>query len=233
MSAAAIAADPAVVSAKPTAAKPAQAHREPPKPEKPKSSALVTMVVKSPAGDNTYPEVDFATHVVVHTALDGEYVSVPRASARNIPGLVVPAEGADPKAPVVIDVSSLHAPALIALNEWIEKKGTSGVSTAPFSNPVTHTEIAQLTADEWEKDFSKNLLKSGEAILGCINFAEKNGMKGLHQFAIVALSCALRGKSEHEMALAMGHNADAFSESEITQGRAAFPEAFALTKSRA
>ena len=235
MSAAAIAADPAVVSAKPT--KTAAPHDvAPPKPEKPKSSALPARHVRGETGENTFPDVDFSTHVVVLTTMDGEYVSIPRASAKNIPGLVVPdapaapAEGEKAATPAVIEVPALHASALIALNQWIEKKGVSGAPTTAFANPVTHTDVAQLTTDEFEKEFSKNLLKSGEAIIGCINFAEKNNMKGLQQFAIVALSCALRGKTSHEMAVVMGHNEEAFTDADINAGRAAFPDVAALAK---
>lgn len=261
MSAAAVAADPAVVAAKPDRRqnnnkrhnnkdgnhhnKDGNDHKDDlqylPKVEKPKSSAIRCRVVKTEANaeegvaaSTTFPDVDFTTHIVVHTAADNEYIALPRASASNIPTLgSIPAAPEAATTPVVVNMLALHSGALIAINEWIEKKGPNGVSTTVFANPVTHTEPAQLLNDEWEISFSKGLLRDGESIIGCINFAEKHGLKGLQQFAIVALSCALRGKTAHEMAVAMGHgDADNFTDAEIAAGRAAFPEAFNVTKNR-
>lgn len=237
--AAALAADPAVISAKPvraTAEKKQPAYEV--KVDKYKASATIPRVVKGDAGAISFPEVDGLTHIVVHTTVDNEYVAVPRASAKNIPTLTVPAEPAAPTAegekaaPGIVDLDGVYSGALVAINQWIEKKGVTGASVVAFSNPVTHTEIAQITTDEWEKDFSKHLLKSGEAIIGCINFAEKNKMAGLQQFAIVALSCALRGKSDHEMVTAMGRNEESFSAAEIQAGRNAHPRIVELTTKR-
>ena len=252
--AAVVAADPAVVSARPTKSKSHHKndnkddHHYLPKVEKPKSSAIrvkpavpkaapaVEGEEQKPADENqplSFPDVDFTTTILVKTTADNEYVAIPRASASNIPGLKFPAATDDKTTPVIVEMSNLHSGALIAINEWIEKKGISGVSTTTFTNPITYTEVAQVVSDEWEKEFSKGLLRTGEAIIGCINFSEKNGLKGLQQFAIVALSCALRGATAHEMASAMGHSEnDSFTESEITAGRAAFPEAVAVTNKR-
>ena len=264
--AAVVAADPAVVSARPTKAKShhhnknhhkGEDHKDDrqflPKTETPKSVAVrVKPAAPKTAAPTTegaeqqpateqptelsFPEVDFTSHILIKTTADNEYVSIPRASASNIPGLTVPAAptGDDAKStPVIVEMNNLHSGAVIAINEWIEKKGATGTSTTTFTNPITYTEVNQVVSDEWEKEFSKGLLRTGEAIIGCINFAEKNNLKGLHQFAIVALSCALRGATAHEMASAMGHSEnDSFTESEITAGRAAFPNVVAVANKR-
>jgi hypothetical protein len=261
--AAALAADPAIVSAKPDRRQNnnnngnnnnnnrrhhkdskedhKDDHQYLPKVEKTKSSAVRAKVVKTEANaedgtaaSTTFPDVDFTTQIVVHTTADNDYVALPRASAANIPSLgSVPAAPESASNPVVVNLAGLHASALIAINEWIEKKGPNGVSATPFANPITHTELAQLLTDEWEISFSKTLLRDGEAVIGCINFAEKHGLKGLQQFGIAALSCAIRGKSAHEMASAMGHgDSDNFSEAEINAGRTAFADVYNLTKKR-
>lgn len=238
MSAAAIAADPAIVSAKAQVQKKSTPAYEL-KVDKYKASATIARVWKGEGGAISFPDVDAVASIVVHTTADNEYVVLPRAAAKNIPGLKVPdapaasTEDDAPKPQVsVVNVDGLYSSALIAINQWIEKKGVSGASTANFSNPITHTEVGQITPDEWERDFSKHLFKSGEAIIGCINFGEKNNMKGLQQFATVALSCALRGKSEHEMVVAMGRNEDAFSKADIDAGRAANARIVELTQKR-
>lgn len=212
--------DPAIVSASQDggrAAAAAAAAAAPKKPLPPPIPVTGMVLATGAVGeDGTAPPkliINHATHCAFSTG-DGKFVGLPRATAGLVPGITVPAE------PEAIGQTTDGSAVLVAVHHWQEKyaaRGGVAAATAPtkFARPVTHTEMSQL-ASEWEKDFHDRLLMhEHETVFGVIKFCEAHKLESLLDFAIVSLSCALRGKSEDEMMLAMCQHGEKFTPEEL------------------
>ena len=139
------------------------------------------------------------THVAVKCT-DDCVVFLPKESALNIPFIADQAK-ADPKNVTV----KFRGSVVVAINHWIEKKGVDGKPSVAFARPILHTDICMLLEDEWEKNFVRTvLLTTVENCTLVLNAAEKTGLTQLQEFALVSLSCALRGKTEGELMHALG-----------------------------
>ena len=145
--------------------------------------------------DGTYDQaINFETTVVVQTS-DGKYSSLPRTVAALTPlDLTGPQEEA-----VVFPFSS---GVLASIVHWCEKYGKTGVAESKFTLPVLHTDFTTLLVSDWEKNYYSvvvNRHDSSDVFLGTVNAAEKYGLIGLLDFLVVALGCAIRGKSDAEI----------------------------------
>lgn len=176
--------DPAIVAAAPKVVPPV------PKvvPHFPLSTSIVVLD-ETVEGATTF---DYAANVAVKCSND-VVVSLPRASANALPFLasqITP----DLAAAIAFPYSSQ---VLVNINHWVEKKGLTGKSSAEFVRPLLHTDMSMLLADDWEIHFLK--LISADSLVATLNAVEKlGGMKGLHDFALVTLSCELRGATDEE-----------------------------------
>jgi hypothetical protein len=216
------------------AAAAAAAAEAPVRPTRPTFEPTAKLVTKKPAevvegaapAAPELPEFDPATHVLVSPTLEaaGVYVIVPRdvAEATPVLGPLAKAASTTEKAPLAMPV---YAHALVAIVQWVDKKGVQGVSTTAFQNPITYPDMDRMLRDENEKEIIQHLMTSAKAVIGVVNFAETAGMEGLLKFAIVALSCTLRGKTDVEMAHALGH--DSFTPEELAAGKQAYPQLWA------
>jgi hypothetical protein len=183
--------DPAIVGAK-TEAKEVRPRQVPVRAQA--AFPLSTRLVNKNE-DNTFdPAVDFTSTVVVQCA-DGKFSSLPRAVAAIAP-LDLSGQAEEP---VVFPFSS---GVLASIVHWCEKYGKGGSSESKFTLPVLHTDFTTLLVSEWDKNFYSAVVNrhdGSDVFLGSINAAEKLGMNGLLDFLVVALGCAIRGKSDAEI----------------------------------
>ena len=169
--------------------------------------------------------VDWKKMMVIHCA-DDTYVAMPRAAALKLPATAKAAAAVgDAEKPTEKIAFIGHA--LVAANHWAEHcGGPTGKATSPFPGKVAHTEFETLLQTEWERDFANRILAKGdgtETLFGTLQLAEKTGMPGLLEFCLIAVSCAVRGKTNHEMALALGcHDVDEFSPEQLAAGKATY-----------
>merc|ERR1711964_132028 len=218
--------DPAIVSS--AADKPKQA---PPKREIPVASKMLTPKVNEDAPDAAPKyEYDTAANCLVAT-IDSKVIAMPRALAAKVPvvGVILADQPADDHSPIPIGTS---ASAAIAIAHWVEHVGSpSGKSESVAPEEIVYTDMTSFLATDWEKDFDTRMLTAeSDTLLRVINFAEQNGMIGLLDFCVAALSCALRGKSNHEMMVAMCVDGEEMSAEEIQAGKEAYPLINDITK---
>lgn len=212
--------DPAIVATGSVPTKP-EKKEQPPQPKKPEIPVTSRIVadadVDSPLG------VNWKTHCAVSTA-DGKVVSVPRTVATKLPVVapVLADQAADDTTPIQVGTT---ASAVIALAHWVEHTGSAAAkSESAMPEKVLYTEMNNVVATEWEKDFHDRLLTSdGDTLFRVTNFAEQNGMIGLLDFCVVAISTSIRGKSNHEMMVALNVSGEEMTEDDIAAGKAAYP----------
>jgi len=199
----------------------------PKRPQRPVFEPVAKVVVEKAEG--TLPAYDAAADVLVRPLLEAEgfYVVVPRAVAEATPVLAPLAKTVSTTEPAAVPLP-IFAQALAVVAQWVAKKGAQGTSATAFPNPVTHPDLDRILSDESEKEIVKHLLGNAQATIGALNFAEANGMKGLYDFLVVAFSCTLRGKTDVEMAHAMGH--DGITDADVAAGKAAYPQLYAKTE---
>lgn len=183
--------DPAVVDAgakKPKTMRPPVAQGVKQAPSFPPTASVVEAT-----DDGDYLGFNPSTHAVVKTS-DGKFVAIPRTA--KVPGLTIK----DGKETVEFPFGS---ETLIAVNHWVEKYGQNGEAAEKFPAVITHTDFHTLLHSEWDKYFFDEVLQNHhgdtDALLGAINFAEKNKMEGLLSFCIAGLSCIIRGKGDVEV----------------------------------
>eukprot|EP00672_Neobodo_designis_P024120 CAMPEP_0174849996 /NCGR_PEP_ID=MMETSP1114-20130205/18581_1 /TAXON_ID=312471 /ORGANISM="Neobodo designis, Strain CCAP 1951/1" /LENGTH=229 /DNA_ID=CAMNT_0016084417 /DNA_START=157 /DNA_END=846 /DNA_ORIENTATION=+ len=217
--------DPAIVSS--AADKPKQA---PPKREIPVSTKVLTAKASEEADAAPKFDCDMAANCLVATT-DSKVLAMPRALAAKVPvvGVILADQPADDHSPIPIGTS---ANAAIAIAHWVEHVGSaSGKAESPVPEEIVYTDMTSFLLTDWEKDFDTRILTAeSETLLHVINFAEQNGMIGLLDFCVAALSCALRGKSNHEMMVAMCVDGEEMSAEEIQAGKEAFPWINDITK---
>lgn len=171
---------------------------------------------------------NWESHVAVSCAEDSVLVSLPKASAEKIPIISQQIAAGDNKAAAF----DFRSSALVAVNHWVEKKGVEGKSTVEFPTPCLHTDICMLLNDDWEKHFARSvLLTSAENAIAVINAAEKMGLAHLHNFAIVALSCHLRGKTEMGILQSL-NKADPYPQQQLDDVSKAYPWFDEMTKAQ-
>jgi hypothetical protein len=194
--------DPAIVKVE------SKQDRARPKPQGPVFVSFVQIVTKT--DDGFVPAVSADSHVVYHTT-DDKYASVARTVASKTP------------LSTTTDVVEFPytAEALVTLVHWCEKYGAQGVSETQFALPVTHTDLNVLLTSEWEKSFNNNILSrhdGADVLASSIIAAEGLKVKGLLDFLIVALGCAIRGKSDHDI-LATLHDSKPVEDDEISAAK--------------
>ena len=214
--------DPAVVSS--AADKPKQAPPAPvPKKEIPISSKVLKPVQTENPDDAPKYETDVTANCLVGT-LDSKVIAMPRSLAAKVPvvGIILAEQAADDLTPIPIGTS---AAAAVAIAHWVEHVGApNGKSESPLPEICVYTDMTSFLTTEWEKDFDLRLLQAeSDTLLRVINFAEQNGMIGLLDFCVVALSCAIRGKSNHEMMVALCVDGEDMTNEEIEAGKATYP----------
>lgn len=216
--------DPAVVSSatdKPKQPPPAPA----PKKDIPVSAKILKPVQTDEEESEAAPkyETDFAVNCMVSTA-DGKMVAIPRTLAAKVPvlGAILGDQSADDHSPIPINTS---ASATVAIAHWVEHVGSAnGKAETPMPELCLYQDMTSFLATDWEKDFDTRLLQAeSETLLRVVNFAEQNGMIGLLDFCVIALSCAIRGKSNHEMMAALCADGEEMSTEDIEAGKAAYP----------
>jgi len=208
-----------------------------PKPAAPKKEIPVTPKVVAAKQNEETPdaapkyEYDQAAECLVAT-VDSKMISMPRTLAAKVPvvAVILADQPADDHSPIPIGTS---ASATIAIAHWVEHVGSaSGKSETPMpEGEIVYTDMTSFLHTEWEKDFDTRILTAeSDTMLRVINFAEQNGMIGLLDYCVAALSCALRGKSNHEMMVAMCVDGEEMSAEEIAQGKEAYPWIADITK---
>ena len=212
--------DPAVVSS--ATDKPKQA---PPAPAPKKEIPVASKVIKNleDEADTAKIETDFAVNCLI-ASLDKKIVAMPRDLAAKVPvvSVLLADQAADDQSPIPIDTT---ASTIIAIAHWIEHVGSaSAKSETPMPEVVVYTDMSSFLHTEWEKDFDTRLLQAEhDTLLRALNFAERNGMIGLMDFCVVAVSCAIRGKSNHEMMVALCVDGDEMAAEDLEAGKAAYP----------
>lgn len=193
--------DPAIVKVE------SKQDRARPKPQGPVFTSLVQIVSKT--DDGFAPAVSNDSHVVFHTS-DDKFASVSRVIAS--------------KSPIAIGSDVVEFPytaeALATVIHWCEKNGT-GAGETTFAFPVTHTDLGMLLTTEWEKSFNSHVLSrhdGADVLASSIIAAEGLKLKGLLDFLIVALGCAIRGKSDHDI-LASLHDSKLVEDDEIAAAK--------------
>jgi hypothetical protein len=154
--------------------------------------------------DGTFDQaIDFSVTAVFQCS-DGKFSSLSRAIAAITPlDLSGPQEEA-----IVVPFSS---GVLGSIVHWCEKYGKTGAAESKFSLPVLHTDFTTLLASDWEKNFYTSVVNrhdGSDVFLGTISAAEKFGMTGLVDFLVVALGCAIRGKSDAEILAVLQQKSD-------------------------
>lgn len=218
--------DPAVVQDK--------AKQPAPQPAPKKDIPVSSFVVSSATNDEDDPilkqNVDHGSMCFVST-IDSKVIAVPRAVAAKMPVVapVLADQAADDHSPIPIDTS---ANAAIAVAHWIEYTGSaSGKTETAMPDQVLYTDMNAFLLTDWEKDFDHRILtRDSETLLRVTNFAERNGMSGLLDFCVVALSCAIRGKSNHEVMVALCCDGEEMADEDIQAGTGAYPWIKDLTK---
>jgi hypothetical protein len=190
--------DPAIVKAE------SKQDRVRPKPQGPVFTSFVQTITK--VDESFSPSVNGESHVVFHTS-DDKFVSVARAVAS--------------KAPVKIEGDVIEFPytseALMTIVHWCEKHGLNGAAETKFTLPVAHPDINTLLTSEWEKSFNAHVLSrhdGSDVLASSLIAAEGLGLSGLVDFLIVALGCAIRGKSDHDILAAL-HESKSVEDEEI------------------
>jgi hypothetical protein len=226
--------DPAVVASageKPKTAPPPPA---PPKKEIPVTSKVLKNVNADEESEEPPKyETDNKVNCQV-TTIDNKVVAVPRTVAAKVPVIsgILADQAADDATPIPINTT---ASALIAIAHWVEHIGNaSGKAETPLPTVCLYSEMSAFLGTDWEKDFDTRLLTAeNDTLIRVTNFAEQNGMIGLLDFCVVALSCAIRGKSTHEMLMALADEGDELTPEEIAAGKAAYPWVNDITKPHA
>jgi hypothetical protein len=219
--------DPAIVSSAADKPKPA-----PPKREIPIASKVLVPKVdeENPDAAPKYDATDFAVNCLVST-IDSKLIEMPRALAVKVPvvSVLLADQAADDHTPIPVGTS---ASAAVAIAHWVEHVGSaSGKSETPMPEEILYVDMSSFLTTDWEKDFDTRLLTAeSDTLLRVINFAEQNGMIGLIDYCVAALSCALRGKSNHEMMVAMCVDGEEMASEEIQAGKEAYPWIAEITK---
>lgn len=199
--------DPAIVKMSESKA-PAQARQARPAP--PPLVLATTIVTKTGEEGAFVPAVNLTEQQVFATS-DGRFAAVSKAAVAKAPFLGAASEAEPTPFPYSAEV-------LTALVHWVQQRGVTGKTTAVFPTPViTHTDFTLLLTDDWEKTFYNQLVArhdAPETFLGLINAAEKYQVEGLLTFLVVALGCAVRGKSDEEV-LATLHEFKAVTNEEL------------------
>lgn len=205
--------DPAIVKAE------SKQERIRPKVEIPVFNFLVHTVKKTDDGFSPSVGEDV---IVVHTS-DDKYCTVLRAVASKTPLQIVDGVSEFP----------FSAEALTTIVHWCDKNGIDGKGDTSFSLPVTHTDFAILLTSDWEKQFFANVVARHDGVdvyVSSINAAERYHVAGLLDFLIVALGCAIRGKSDTDILSVLHENASVTDE-EVAAAKTQYPWFAAVTAS--
>nr|CCC91794.1 conserved hypothetical protein [Trypanosoma congolense IL3000] len=138
--------------------------------------------------------VDRSIYNVVHCS-DGKYAEVPKNQMDRLKFL----EKVDDDADIEFEYPEA---VLESLALWSLKYGMDGVATGGSVRPCIYRNVQYILKDEWEKEFFTSRLANDLNVihyLQTINAAEKYGMKGLHDFLCVCLSCKFRSEEDGEL----------------------------------
>lgn len=204
------------------AVKDAKAHTERPAPAVVLAQPLLTTTVDEETKQYTTP-VNTDQQIVVKCS-DNNRVIVPKTIATELPFAKAASGETDFPFPVYT---------LQALAQWVQKYGAKGTAASHLpQGPNTFIDFTVIATEEWDKQFYLKYLKKeddGERFIHLINAAEKYGLEGLLNFAIVAFGVELRGESD-ATALKMFHQTGKPTAEETAAAAKAYPWFEALTR---
>ena len=90
-----------------------------------------------------------------------------------------------------------------------------------------HVELPKILDDDWEIDFVQKVLVPDDVhtdtLFATLKFAETQGLPGLYNFCIAALSCVIRGKSDEHMLASLHVGGDSMTDEQLSAAKAAYP----------